>query len=337
MGLQGGHIERPRLLAVDGDVIYGGRRQRWWRSSSRTRHARGTRVHRAAHLSRHVAAHHHTRTQAHAGTGQAVRRGGRIVNGARRFVLRVRLQITDGRNRPTLVDRFFNFFRKTNILHLHFAKLDTHALKVGGNSLAQHGAHHGNFRFHVDNRKPQFGHHFLDAQPDLAAQIFLNLVGGEATFRAGNVLDENTGVLDANCVDTKRGRTDDTEFFVAHRRGSRRAPFQIGKFARVDEIHFGLERRFEAVFPAVESGQNRHVLRGQCVHAGLVNVGQLAFVDEDRHLTFTHGEFGTVLDFVIHPLETVHQRVVRIVEPFDDINQFTSQFFPEVNHVVVLR
>ena len=47
------------------------------------------------------------------------------------------------------------------------------------------------------------------------------------------------------------------------------------------------------------------------VGAGLEDVGELAFVDEDRHLALAHHELGAVLDLVLVALEAVGQRVVR--------------------------
>ena len=232
------------------------------------------------------------------------------MNGARRFILGVGLQIADCSNGAALVDGLLDLFGQADILHLHFAKLQPHRFKIGTNAFAQHCSHQSHLGFHIDDRDAQLGHHFLDTQADLAAKIFLNGVGGKAPIGTRDISDKNARVLDANRVDTERGCADNAEFLVAHRCWPRRAPLHVGEFARRDKIHFRLERRFKAVLPALERGQDWHVLRRERVHAGLVHVGQLAFVDKHRHLPFAYGELGPVLDLIVVSLEAIDERVI---------------------------
>lgn len=152
---------------------------------------------------------------------------------------------------------------------------------------------------------------------------------------ADHVLDEGAGILDADGVDAECGGAHDAEFLVAHRGRTRRAPFQVGELARRAEIHLGLEGRFEAVFPALQRGEDGHVLRGERLCAGRIDVGELALVDERRHLPFAHHQLGAVFDLVVVALEAIHQRIVAVVEPFDDVDQFGGELFPQV-HVALL-
>jgi hypothetical protein len=76
----------------------------------------------------------------------------------------------------------------------------------------------------------------------------------------------------------------------------------------------------------VEDG---HVLRGELVRAGLVDVGELALVDEGGHLALAHDELRAVLDLVLVALEAVGERVVGVVEPLDDVDQFGLQLVPQ--------
>jgi uncharacterized protein YcbX len=62
----------------------------------------------------------------------------------------------------------------------------------------------------------------------------------------------------------------------------------------------------------------------------------LPFVDEGRHLPLAHDELRAVLDLVLVALEAVGERVARIVEPLDDVDQFAHQLVPE-GHVFSLE
>jgi hypothetical protein len=66
----------------------------------------------------------------------------------------------------------------------------------------------------------------------------------------------------------------------------------------------------------------------QLIHAGLEDVGQTAFVDEDRYLRFTHRQLGAVFDLVAVALEAMDHGVVAVVGPFDDIDELTNDFVP---------
>ena len=77
------------------------------------------------------------------------------------------------------------------------------------------------------------------------------------------------------------------------------APLVAGEEARVDVVDVGLERRLEAVLPALEPGQDRDVVGGQRVLAGTEGVAELAEVDELRRLRLAHDELRAVLDLLV--------------------------------------
>ena len=138
------------------------------------------------------------------------------MNSAGGFVLCIRLHIANCSNCAALIDGFFNLFGQANILYLHLDQLQTHRFKICRNPLAQHIAQHADLGFEVNHRKPQLGHHFLDAHANLAAQVFLNFLCREAPFRPGNIFNKNAGVLDTNRVEAEGRDTHDAELFVAH-------------------------------------------------------------------------------------------------------------------------
>ena len=67
---------------------------------------------------------------------------------------------------------------------------------------------------------------------------------------------------------------DRAELRVAEHDRVLRAPFLVGPLPRRDEVDLGLERRVEAVLPALEGGEDRQVLGLQGVHAGAEDVGE---------------------------------------------------------------
>jgi len=85
--------------------------------------------------------------------------------------------------------------------------------------------------------------------------------------RAGDFLEKRFHVHDLEIVDAVSTGAHDAEIRVAQHDGIGRAPFVAGEEARVDEIHVRLERRFEAVLPALERGKDRDVVGGEIVFA----------------------------------------------------------------------
>ena len=97
---------------------------------------------------------------------------------------------------------------------------------------------------------------------------------------AGHLAQENLGIDDAEVVDAEGAGADDSEVGVAQHDRIRRSPLVAGEQPGVDEVDVRLERRFEAVFPRLEAGQDGDVIGLQAVLAGAEGVAELAQVDE---------------------------------------------------------
>ena len=70
---------------------------------------------------------------------------------------------------------------------------------------------------------------------------------------------------------------------------------------------------------------DRHVVGLQHVETGCKHIGQLAFVYENGGLTFAHGQLGAVFDLVPLAFEPPDDGVAGVVDPVDDVNEFTGQ------------
>ena len=86
------------------------------------------------------------------------------------------------------------------------------------------------------------------------------------------------------------------------------APFVAGEKAGGDEIDVRLERRFEAVFPALELGEDRDVIGDERVFARAETIAVLAEIDELRGLAFADDELRAVLDRLVVVRETATTR-----------------------------
>jgi hypothetical protein len=84
-----------------------------------------------------------------------------------------------------------------------------------------------------------------------------------------------------------------------------------------------------SLVPVLQVGQQRQRLRRQLVHAGAEDVGDLAFVDEHRHLRFAHRQAGAVLDFHFsHGKAPGHGLATVVLGPLDDVDEL---FLDEVH------
>ena len=98
--------------------------------------------------------------------------------------------------------------------------------------------------------------------------------------RAGDFPQELRRIDDAEVVGPERADPDDAEVLIANHDRVRRPPRVAGEQACRQVIDVCLERRFEAVLPAPEPGQNRDVVRRQAVLTGTEQVAVLAKIDE---------------------------------------------------------
>ena len=73
-------------------------------------------------------------------------------------------------------------------------------------------------------------------------------------------------------------------------------------------------------------------MRLKRVSAGLdEDVGQRTFIYKRGSLTFADDQLRAVFDFVIAAWEPPDDRVARIVEPFNDVDQFVFQFIEDAH------
>ena len=132
------------------------------------------------------------------------------------------------------------------------------------------------------------------------------------------------GIDDAEVVRPEGAHAHDAEVLVAHHDGIRRAPLVAGEEARDDVVDVGLERRLEAVLPALEAREHRDVVGGQRVLAGPERVAELAQVHELHDLRLAHDELRAALDFLVIVRKPERQRVARVVGPLDDLDELAA-------------
>src|SRR5690606_29507658 len=103
------------------------------------------------------------------------------------------------------------------------------------------------------------------------------------------------------------------------------------------EVHLSLEGRVEPVLPSLEGAQHGHVLRGEGVGAGRVDVGDAPLVDEHRELALADDELGSHLDLVVVAGEAPGDRVAAVVEPFDDVDELAADHVEQTHTVSFLE
>ena len=140
-------------------------------------------------------------------------------------------------------------------------------------------------------------------------------------IRARDLAYECCRVGHAKAVSAERTQTHDAEIRVAEHYRVRRTPFHIRELLRIHEVNFGLERRIKAVLPGTELGQDRCVAAVYLVFAGGKDVSDLAFVNENRGLRLSNDQLSAVLYLLPRHREPVHERIARVIEPLDDLNE----------------
>ena len=105
----------------------------------------------------------------------------------------------------------------------------------------------------VEHRDLARGERLAEDADDARAHHVGELVEPEMIVRARDFLQELRRIDDAEIVCPERAHPDDAEILVAHHHRIRRAPLVAREQARGQEVDVRLERRLEAVFPALES------------------------------------------------------------------------------------
>jgi len=197
----------------------------------------------------------------------------------------------------------------------------THDILVDGKErLAQLGESHGHFRHRQVAVGQRVGERTHDARPHGARKI----VQTEVIVGAGNLMKKTLGIAHTKIVRAERADADDAQILVVQHDRVCRTPLVSGKQARGDEIDVGLERRLEAVFPALQPSQDRNVPGHERMRPGPVRVGELTQIDELRSLRFADDELGAAFDGPILIGIPVGQDVARVVFPLDDFEQFVG-------------
>ena len=70
--------------------------------------------------------------------------------------------------------------------------------------------------------------------------------------------------------------------------------------------------------------------------AGSEDVGDLTLMDEDRRLSRSNDLLGSVFDLISISRIAPNQRVLAVVDPFDDINEFCAELVEECHLIIPL-
>ena len=144
---------------------------------------------------------------------------------------------------------------------------------------------------------------------------------GVLLARARDLGVEQARVDDPVGVVAEGAQAHRAEVLVADRHRLGRAPALVDLLAGAEEVDVALERALEQLVPVLQVGQHRQRRGGEGVAAGAEDVGDLALVDEHRHLRLAHRERAAVLDLAVFHRETPGQDAIAILGPLDDVDE----------------
>jgi hypothetical protein len=225
------------------------------------------------------------------------------------------------------VERLLDLRRQRDVLDDEARQQQPEFLELLGDVALDHVLEHAVVPRHVGDRDLRLARGLRELADEHALEVALDLVGRVHPLRADQLLEEHARVGDAKVVATERpdahasGPAGDRELGVADQDRVGGAPLLVDVLLEVDEVDIDLERAAKAVLPALEARQHGHVLGAQRVRARPEDVGQLPLVDEDRRLVLAADQLGAVLDLVVLVGELVHQRVIAVVRPLDDVDE----------------
>ena len=230
--------------------------------------------------------------QAHGVTGDATTAAARLHhagNGLASLVLHELAHVVaDHAHADLLVQDFLQLFRQRQVLQRQAFELEPDLGKGRFQLAAQRGSKILLVGGQVQKRHTTGRYRVADVLQHQAAQLAVEVGRGVALARAGNFSVEQLGVDHAVGVVAKGAQAHGAEVLVTDRDGLGRAPFLVQLLARAEEIDIALERGLEQLVPVLQVSQDRNRLRRKPVHAGAELVGDLALVDEQRHLRFAH-------------------------------------------------
>ena len=168
--------------------------------------------------------------------------------------------------------------------------------------------------------------------PERVAELAFEIGDRIDVARAAHLLVERLRVVEVVRVDAEPTEPDDAEILVTDSDRLLRAPLLIRLYSGREEVDVGLERRLEHLVPVPEVRQQRKRACVQRVQAGAERIGDLAFVDEERHLRFAHRELPAVLDLhVLHGIP-IGEHAVAVLRPLDDVDELLLEEISE-SHV----
>ena len=177
----------------------------------------------------------------------------------------------------------------------------------------------------------RLGHVFTEGLHDQAAEQSVDGRKIELFLRSGHLLEQRLGIDDLQRVASEGTDPNRAEVGVPQWQRVGGAPLEVSGLAGADEEDVALERALEPVFPALEGAEDRDVVGIEFVTAGVEDVGDLSFVDEDRLLPRPHDQLGVVLDLVVVSGEFPDQYLWFLVVPLDDIDQLALELVEETH------
>ena len=274
----------------------------------------------------HPARHRHPHAQSQAlgsrATPSAPRAGHRLAH----LVLLEASQVANHPHAGAGVERLFDRFGEGDVDDDQLRNLEAVFIV----DLLLHGSAE-NFRElaiaggEVECRDVRLAQQFRQGAGDHRPQQFGDRIGVERLIGPDQFLEQGSRVGRAERVGPEGPDADRAKLRIAQHHGVGSAPLEVGQLPGADEIHLGTERAVEPIFPACEGRQQGQILALELVAAGLEDVGDLAAIDKDRLLSGADNQLGAVLDLVLVAGKPPDQRVLRIVDPLDDVDEFIPQ------------
>ncbi len=329
-------------LAVDGEGPPRGRGGLRRRGSGRAREGRrrggrvggrgGLRLHHRLERLSHDAADRHPGAEAGAGAGEpagGVRRGDLDRLGGLHLRELPHLVAEDAELRP-LVDRRLDLLGEGDVLDEELRELEAEAAELGAELPSSERRQLVVLGRDVERRDLRLGDRVGELGEDDRPELAGDLVRRRQPLRPDDRVEEDLRVGDLHRVGPEGADPDHPEVGVPHHDGVRRPPLQVGVVPGVEEVDLRLERGLEAVLPPAQGRQDRDVLRGELVPPRQEEVGRLPLVDEEGRLVLAHRQLRAHLDLLVVDGEPVDERVGRLVQPLDDLDELRADLLLDV-------
>jgi len=321
-----GDRERPLSLTANGNVKH----LCWWRWRCHGRGRTGTRQligHRKTHAHAHALPHTATCRVA---SGKHHRLGG--------LELLVLPKIANQVHLGSRVERFFNLGREGNIHDAQRRDLQSvfgvHRL---AHFFAQGISHVVVVRREIERGDLGLGQQIGKALSNRRTNQLSDFLGVKRSVGANKLSQNRFRIERLQRVDTKGTQTDGAEVRIPQHDWVRRPPLEIRDLLRADEVDFGLERTVKAELPTLQGAEQRKVCGVERVLPWLEHIGDLALVDEDGQLTGPHDQLGAVFDLVVVARKTPGKRVLAVIYPFNDVDEFGPYLVEKTHGRIVMR